>query len=127
VNEAPGRWGATAAAPNLVTNSIAQIQSLYSGVGVLVELVSTEVLTPRATAPAAVAVGGSSGKTTPAQNTLFGNRNGVGANDVVAYFVTATIPSFNGYATHPAGRDGAIVRPLRTTSRWPTRSATYSG
>jgi hypothetical protein len=100
---------ATAAAPNLITNSIAQIQTLYSNIGILVEIASTETLTPSATAPATVAVGGCSGKTTPQQNTLFGNRNGVGANDVVAYFVTATVPSLNGCATHPGGRDGAVV------------------
>jgi hypothetical protein len=100
---------ATTAAPNLVTNAIAQIKSLYSGIGILVEIASTETLTPSATAPATVAVGACKGKTTPQQNTLFGNRNGVGGNDVVAYFVTATLPSLNGCATHPAYRDGAIV------------------
>jgi hypothetical protein len=100
---------AAAAAPNLITRSIAQIKSLYSGIGILVDIASTEILTPSATAPATVAVGSCKGKTTPQQNTLFGNRNGVTGNDVVAYFVTATLPSLNGCATHPGGSDGAII------------------
>jgi hypothetical protein len=100
---------ATAAAPNLITNSINQITSLYAGVNILVEIVSREVLTPGATAPATVAVGACSGKTTPAQNTLFANRASVGADDIVAYFVTATVPSLNGCATHPNGMPGAVI------------------
>ena len=49
------------------------------------------------------------GQTTAEQNLLFGNRNGVGANDVVAYFVRSTVPPFNGCAAHPVGRPGAVV------------------
>jgi hypothetical protein len=57
-----------------------------------------------------------SGSTTAEQNTLFGNRNNVGANDVVAYFVQATNPPFNGCAAHPGGRPGAVVASI--ASRW---------
>ncbi len=49
------------------------------------------------------------GSTTAEQNTLFGNRNNVGNNDVVVYFVDATNPPSNGCAAHPAGRPGAVV------------------
>lgn len=64
-----------------------------------------------------VDVGGcTSGVTTAEQNTLFGNRNNVGANDVVVYFVQATNPPFNGCAAHPAGRPGAVVASGAT--RW---------
>lgn len=64
-----------------------------------------------------VDVGGcTSGVTTAEQNTLFGNRNNVGTNDVVAYFVRATDPPFNGCAAHPNGRPGAVV--ASGASRW---------
>jgi hypothetical protein len=56
------------------------------------------------------------GQTTAEQDTLFGNRNNVGANDVVIYFVEATNPPYNGCAAHPAGRPGAVV--VRTASQW---------
>jgi hypothetical protein len=49
------------------------------------------------------------GSTTAEQVTLFNNRNNVGANDVVAYFVQATNPPFNGCASHPDGRPGAVI------------------
>jgi hypothetical protein len=56
------------------------------------------------------------GNTTGEQNTLFGNRNNVGANDVVIYFVRSTVPAFNGCAAHPANRPGAVV--VRGATRW---------
>jgi hypothetical protein len=49
------------------------------------------------------------GQTTSEQDQLFNNRNFVGANDIVVYFVLATDPPFNGCATHPPGRPGAVV------------------
>jgi hypothetical protein len=54
-------------------------------------------------------VGTCSGTTTAEQDQLFANRNNVGANDVVAYFVRSTVPAFNGCASFPAGRPGAVV------------------
>jgi hypothetical protein len=45
----------------------------------------------------------------PEQNQLFANRNNAGGNDVVVYFVRSTVPPFNGCASHPAGRPGAVV------------------
>lgn len=56
------------------------------------------------------------GSTTAEQRQLFGNRNNVGANDVVAYFVQATNPPLNGCAAHPDGRPGAVV--ASGASRW---------
>jgi Metallo-peptidase family M12B Reprolysin-like len=97
---------------NLINNSVQTMQRLYSDAGILVELVSTENLSanPAVIPLATINVGTCDGKTTTQQNTLFGNRNGVGANDVVAYFVTATTPSaLNGCATHPSGRPGCVV------------------
>ncbi|PWW24422.1 hypothetical protein JD79_03601 [Geodermatophilus normandii] len=64
-----------------------------------------------------VDVGGCTrGNTTAEQRTLFSNRNGVGANEVVAYFVQATDPPTNGCAAHPAGQPGAVV--ASGASRW---------
>ncbi|TFD45172.1 hypothetical protein E3T55_19315 [Cryobacterium frigoriphilum] len=56
------------------------------------------------------------GTTTAEQNQLFANRNGVGANHVVAYFVRSTNPPGNGCAAHPAGRPGCVVS--STSSSW---------
>jgi hypothetical protein len=56
------------------------------------------------------------GQTTAEQNQLFGNRNNVGNNDIVVYFVRSTVPPFNGCAAHPAGQDGAVV--AQGATRW---------
>jgi hypothetical protein len=56
------------------------------------------------------------GQTTSEQNQLFNNRNFVGPNEMVIYFVQATNPPFNGCAAHPAGRPGAVV--VRTATQW---------
>ena len=56
------------------------------------------------------------GTTTTEQNTLFDNRNNVGANEVVAYFVRSTVPPFNGCAAHPANRPGAVV--VQGATQW---------
>jgi hypothetical protein len=50
------------------------------------------------------------GLTTREQNELFlRNRNSVGANEIVIYFVATTIPPFNGCAAHPIGVPSAVV------------------
>jgi uncharacterized protein with LGFP repeats len=56
------------------------------------------------------------GSVTAEQTTLFGNRNFVGANDVVVYYVRSTVPAYNGCAAHPTGRPGCVV--VRSSSRW---------
>lgn len=56
------------------------------------------------------------GVTTAEQNTLFTNRNNVGTNEVVVYFVRSTQPPLNGCAAHPAGRPGAAV--VRNATQW---------
>ena len=56
------------------------------------------------------------GSTTAEQNTLFGNRNNVGVNDIVVYFVRSTDPPLNGCAAHPAGRPGAVV--VQGATQW---------
>ncbi|MFN2589068.1 MAG: hypothetical protein ABR613_13260 [Actinomycetota bacterium] len=49
------------------------------------------------------------GETTDEQDDLFANRNNVGANQLVVYFVRSTKRPLNGCAAHPAGRPGAVV------------------
>ena len=49
------------------------------------------------------------GSTTTEQTQLFSHRNSAGAKDIVVYFVRSTVPPFNGCASHPAGRPGAVV------------------
>jgi hypothetical protein len=64
-----------------------------------------------------VDVGGCTmGSTTTEQNDLFNNRNNVGADDIVTYFVRSTVPAYNGCAAHPAGRPGCVV--ARGASLW---------
>lgn len=64
-----------------------------------------------------VDVGACDGGVTAEQTTLFGIRGaGVGARDLVIYFVRSTNPGLNGCASHPSGRPGAIV--ASGASRW---------
>jgi hypothetical protein len=58
------------------------------------------------------------GTTTPQQNQLFQNRNNVGQNEIVVYFVRSLVPAGNGCATFPAGTPGAAVAQI--ASRWTT-------
>jgi hypothetical protein len=97
----------------LIDRSVATMKRLFSNAGILVELVSTEDLSadPALLPFATVNVGGCvGGKHTSQQAALFANRNGVGREDVVAYFVTATTPTaLNGCATFPQGFPGCVV------------------
>ena len=64
------------------------------------------------------------GSVSAEQNTLFANRNGAGANDLVIYFVRSAIRTsgpnagtgVNGCGRFPAGSPGAVV--ARIGSRW---------
>ena len=91
-----------------VTQMVDAMKQVYAGVGITVQHASTETLT----LPAGfldIDVGECRGSTTTEQEQLFSNRNNVGPNDVVVYFVRSTIPPFNGCASHPDGRPGAVV------------------
>lgn len=96
--------------PNVSLNQmVAAMTQIYASVGINVVHASTEVLNLAATF-LDIDVGGCfRGTTTAEQDLLFANRNNVGANDVVVYFVRSTVPPFNGCATHPTGRPGAVV------------------
>lgn len=56
------------------------------------------------------------GVTTDEQKDLFGHRNNVGNNEIVAYFVRSTNPPYAGCAAHPAGRPGCIV--AKGATKW---------
>ncbi len=96
-------------APNIpVSEMVAAMTQVYASVGIEVNFVSTENLN----LPAMfldVDVGSCAGSTTTEQEQLFANRNNVGDDDVVAYFVRTTIPPLNGCASHPAGRPSVVV------------------
>jgi hypothetical protein len=98
-----------------IADMVASMEQVYATAGLSVEIVSTENLNLPALND--IDVGGCfMGVTTAEQNQLFGNRNFVGANEVVIYFVRSTVPPFNGCAAFPAGRPGAVV--VRGATRW---------
>lgn len=98
-----------------INEQFAAMQEVYAVAGIRVDCATTEKLNLPTLAD--VDVGGCTmGSVTPEQVTLFGNRNFVGSNDVVVYFVNSTVPGYNGCAAFPSGRPGCVV--VRTASRW---------
>jgi hypothetical protein len=95
--------------PNInIANMVAAMEQVYATAGLGVEVISTENLNLPALNDLDVGAC-TMGSTTAEQNQLFANRNFVGANEVVVYFVRSTVPPFNGCAAFPAGRPGAVV------------------
>jgi hypothetical protein len=100
--------------PNIAIDTmLTRMREVYATANIRVDLASTETF-DLTTNPALavlndVDVGVCAGGTTAEQNQLFNNRNNVGNNEVVIYFVRSTVPPSNGCAAHPAGRDGAVV------------------
>jgi len=90
------------------------MQQVYEAVGIRVHPVSTETLNLPALND--VDVGTCSGSVTAEQTQLFANRNNAWGTDVVVYFVRSTVPSFNGCASFPPGRPGAVVAQI--ASQW---------
>lgn len=103
-------------APNIpVETLLHNMREIFATGQIDVEFLSTENLNLPALND--LDVGGCfAGATTAEQDALFNNRNGVGANEMVVYFVRSTVPPFNGCASHPAGRPGAAV--VQTASQW---------
>ena len=93
------------------------MREVYSTAGIRVELASHEDLTgPTFAALLDVDVGAcNAGTATTEQTQLFQNHNGVGANEIVVYFVQSVmrtvgkVGGLNGCASHPAGQFGAVV------------------
>ncbi|MDI1323808.1 MAG: hypothetical protein PSV36_13750 [Algoriphagus sp.] len=98
-----------------LNQQFAAMQEVYAIAGIRVDWATTENLSIPSLND--VDVGGCTmGSVTAEQITLFGQRNFVGANDVVVYYVRSTVPGYNGCAAHPAGRPGCVV--VRSASRW---------
>ncbi|WP_207550265.1 MULTISPECIES: FG-GAP repeat domain-containing protein [Parafrankia] len=91
-----------------IENMIVAMARAYEAVGIRVHRVSTETLSLPALNDLDVGTC-QLGVTTTEQNQLFNNRNNAGPLDVVVYFVRSTVPPYNGCASHPAGRPGAVV------------------
>jgi hypothetical protein len=101
--------------PNIpISTMITSMRQVYAAAGITVNILSTEILNLPLLND--IDVGGCDGPTTTEQNQLFANRNNVGAGELVVYFVRSTVPAFNGCASHPAGRPGAVV--ARIASQW---------
>lgn len=98
-----------------INESLAAMQEVYAMAGLRVDCLSTENLN-LPDLNDLDAGGCTMGSTTSEQNQLFNNRNFVGANQVVVYFVRSTIPAYNGCAAFPAGKPGAVV--ARIATRW---------
>ena len=103
-----------------ISTMISNMQAVYGPAGFLVEVASTETLNAPSLldldlGPPATACGSISATSTE-HTQLFQNRNNVGTNEVVVYFVRSTSPPLNGCASHPAGRPGAVV--VQTASQW---------
>lgn len=102
--------------PNIAIETLLQnMREIYAAASIDVEWVSTESLNLPALND--LDVGQCiMGVTTAEQNTLYNNRNNVGANDIAVYFVRSTVPPFNGCAAHPAGKPSVAV--VQTGSQW---------
>jgi len=99
-----------------INQMVANMVQVYASVGINVILGTTENLNLPGTFLDIDVAGCTSGSTTAEQDQLFSNRNNVGADDVVAYFVRSTVPPLNGCAAHPSGRPGAVVASI--ASQW---------
>jgi hypothetical protein len=115
----------TKARADYLNDQFAAIEDLYAqGQNIDVARGTTEDLSSNAalTALQNLNVGACKmGTTTTDQDSLFQNRDNVGANDVVVYLVSSLIGgsgNFVGCAAHPAGRPGCVIVP--TTARWLT-------
>ncbi len=98
-----------------IATSLAEMQTVYAAADIGVICASMETLNLPTLNDCDVGEC-RRGQTTTEQNQLFGNRNNVGARDVVVYFVRSTNPPLNGCAAHPNNRPGAVV--AQGATRW---------
>ena len=91
-----------------VDTMVTRMREVYESVGIQLQVASTENLSLPTLNDVDVGACTSSSLTTE-QSQLFANRNNIGTNEVCAYFVRSTVPPFNGCATYPSGRPGAVI------------------
>jgi len=104
-------------APTVNVNTmLSEMREVYKTANIRVDLISTENLNLPALNDLDIGTCGGGLFNTAEQNQLFGNRNNVGVNDVVIYFVRSTVPPANGCASFPAGNPGAVV--AQGATRW---------
>ncbi|MEC2257866.1 matrixin family metalloprotease [Bacillus cereus] len=98
-----------------IEQMIRSMEEVYNTAGILIEVVSTEKfnLPHLNDVEIGLCVEGS---TTEEQNLLFSHRDSVGVNELVAYFVRATIPDSNGCAAHPNNLPGVVI--TEEASQW---------
>ena len=99
----------TLSVPNIPINTmINNMRQVYRAAGFEVDVASTETLNLPVLNDLDVGAC-TRGNTTNEQDTLFGNRNNVGANDIPVYFVRSTVPPFSGCAAHADGVPACVV------------------
>jgi hypothetical protein len=101
-----------------ISTMLSAMRHVYSTANIGVEVGSRENLTgPAFPTLNDVDVGKClAGTTTDEQNQLFQNRNNVGDNDIVIYFVHSTVPAFNGCSAFPTGKPGSVIAQI--ASQW---------
>jgi hypothetical protein len=98
-------------------NWLGAMRDVYGTMGFTVQLVGSQPQNLNLPNLLVVDVGDCiRGYTSSDQDTLFQNRNNLGANDIAVYFVNSTVPAYNGCATHPAGVPGCVV--VATATQW---------
>jgi hypothetical protein len=97
-----------------ISTMVQRAQEVYRLVGVDVLLVSEELLSQE---DIDIDAGWCNGGVTEEQKRLFENRNGVGPNEAVIYFIGSTTPlAYDGCAAHPEEQPGAVV--AATAGEW---------
>jgi hypothetical protein len=112
--------------PNVsVADAVQRMREVYVTAGIAVQLASTESLDLPALNDVDVGQW-LVGQTTAEQDQLFGNRNNVGADDVVVYFVRSTVHPSTGARHIRPGVPAPWWRKARHNGPWATKSHTSS-
>lgn len=97
-----------------LTTMTTAMQSAYNQASIKVVVATKQYIS--APPEVDVDVGSCSGGPTSEQSDLYRNRDFVGPNEITVYFVRTTVPAYNGCATHPSDRPGAVV--AQGASQW---------
>jgi hypothetical protein len=101
----------TASIDQLITNQLASMRQVYGARFNIIQRTTEHLVVADVDIDAGTCTMGS---TSAEQNTVFANRNNVGANELVVYLVrglaTTAGVGLDGCASHPANRPGAIMR-----------------